>query len=587
MLTSTGTFSVKITEALRIVQATVADAPPFRVTLACGFTPLHLHTLLNAHLQLALPARAVHIKEGLYGDLCGTLEHITDSDGLVVVIEWPDLDARLDYRNSGAWGRDVMASVVEHATMALSRIRVALARVASGIPITLALPSLPIVPIFSAPGWMTSEAELLLNGALLQFGGELAHDGRVRVVSRERLAQESPWEARFDIKSDLKAGLPYSIQHADAMAALLAKTLVPAAPKKGVISDLDDTMWKGIVGDEGAENVKWDLHGDAQMHGLYQKLLGSLSDSGTLVGVASKNDPAVVAKTFERSDMILRSEQVFPIAASWNAKSGAVKSILEIWNIAADSVIFVDDSPMELAEVASQHPGMECVLFPKEDPVACLQMLRRLRDLCGKDKVSSDDLLRLASIRQGAAFRQQAEGGSAPESFLQQAQASITFDFSAAGEPRTLELVNKTNQFNLNGRRWAEADWHKEVANDKALIVAASYEDKFGPLGTIAVAKANFQGERVLVDTWVMSCRAFSRRVEHQTLRLLFDSTGAAEIEFAFQPTAKNGPTQDFFASLLGEAPGAAFSLKKSQFDERCPALYHEVRELKKAEAHG
>ena len=444
-----------------------------------------------------------------------------------------------------------------------------------------------MVPVFSAPGWQASEAELLLNGALLQFAAELAHDGRVRVVSRERLAQQSPWETRFDLKSDLKAGLPYTIQHADETAALLAKALVPPAPKKGIISDLDDTMWKGIVGEVGPENVQWDLHGGAQMHGLYQKLLGSMSDSGTLVGVASKNDPAVVTKAFERSDMILRSEQVFPIEASWNAKSGAVKSILEIWNIAADSVIFVDDSPMELAEVAAQHPGIECVLFPKEDAVAALQMLRRLRDLCGKDKVSSDDLLRLASIRQGASFRQQAEGGSAPESFLEQAQAVITFDFSAAGEPRTLELVNKTNQFNLNGRRWADADWHKDAASDKSLIVAVSYEDKFGPLGTIAVAKARFQGSRLLVDTWVMSCRAFSRRIEHQTLRLLFDIAGVDEIEFAFQPTAKNGPTQEFFALILGGAPTTEFSLKKSQFDERCPALYHEVRELKKAEAHG
>lgn len=578
---------MKITEALRIVQTTAADAPPFRVTLACGFTPLHLHTFLNAHLQLALPGRAVRLKEGLYGDLAGTLERISDGDGVVVVVEWPDLDARLDYRNSGAWGRDAMASVVEHATLALSRIKAALAHVPPGIPIALALPGLPLVPVFSTPGWLTSEAELLLNATVLQFAAELAHDGRVRVISRERLAQDSPWEKRFDLKSDLKAGLPYSIQHADAIAALLAKTLVPAAPKKGIISDLDDTLWKGIVGDEGPENVHWDLHGDAQMHGLYQKLLGSLSDNGTLVGVASKNDPGVVAKTFERPDMILRSEQVFPIEASWSAKSGAVKSILEIWNVAADSVIFVDDSPMELAEVSAQHAGIECVLFPKQDPVACLQMLRRLRDLCGKNKVSSDDLLRLASIRQGAAFRQQAEGGSAPEAFLEQAKAIVTFDFSAAGESRTIELVNKTNQFNLNGRRWAEADWHKEAANDKSLIVTVSYEDKFGPLGTIAVAKANFKGERLLVETWVMSCRAFSRRIEHQTLRLLFETAGVEEIEFAFQPTAKNGPTQEFFASLLGGVPTAEFSLNKSQFDERCPALYHEVRELKKAEAHG
>ena len=484
---------MKLTEALRIVQATVAEAPPFRVTLACGFTPLHLRTFLNAHLQLASPSRAVRIKEGLYGDLCGTLERLAESDGVAVVIEWPDLDARLDYRNSGGWGRDSLASVVEHATMALERIQAALMRIPSGVPVALALPSLPIVPIFSAPGWQASHVELVLNGALLHFASELARDGRVRVVSRERLAQESPWETRFDLKSDLKAGLPYSIAHADRLAELLAKTLVPPAPKKGIISDLDDTMWKGIVGDEGPENVHWDLHGDAQMHGLYQKLLGSLSDNGTLVGVASKNDPAVVAKAFERPDMVLRPEQVFPIEASWNAKSGAVKRILETWNIAADSVIFVDDSPMELAEVAAQHPGIECVLFPKEDPVAALQMLRRLRDLCGKDKVSSDDLLRLASIRQGAAFRKQAEGGSAPETFLEQAQAVVTFDFSAAGEPRTLELVNKTNQFNLNGQRWAEADWHKETASDQSLIVTVSYEDKFGPLEPSRLRRRSFR----------------------------------------------------------------------------------------------
>ncbi len=578
---------MKITEALRIVQTTPADATPFKVALACGFTPLHLRTFLNAHLQLALPGRAVRITEGLYGDLCGTLERSGESDGVVVVIEWADLDARLDYRNAGAWGRDTVASVVEHATLVLERLKAGLGRIPSGVPVALALPSLAIAPIFPAPGWQSSEAELLLSSTLSHFAAELAHDGRVRVVSGERLAQESPWETRLDLKSDLKAGLPYTIKHADALAALLARTLVPPAPKKGIISDLDDTMWKGIVGEVGPENVHWDLHGDAQMHGLYQKMLGSLSEHGTLVGVASKNDPAVVAKAFERPDMILRPEQVFPIEASWNAKSGAVKRILETWNIAADSVIFVDDSPMELAEVAAQHPGIECVLFPKQDPVAALQMLRRLRDLCGKDKVSSDDLLRLASIRQGAAFREQAEGGAAPESFLEQAKAVITFDFSAAGEPRTLELVNKTNQFNLNGRRWAPADWHKETSSDRSLTVAVSYEDKFGPLGTIAVAKSQFHEDRLLVDTWVMSCRAFSRRIEHQTMRLLFESAGVKEIEFSFEPTAKNGPTQEFFASLLGEAPKAAFRLRKSQFDERCPALYHEVRELKKAEAHG
>jgi len=113
------------------------------------------------------------------------------------------------------------------------------------------------------------------------------------------------------------------------------------------------------------------------------------------------------------------------------------------------------------------------------------------------------------------------------------------------------------------------------------------YEDKFGPLGTIAVVKAHFKAERLLVDTWVMSCRAFSRRIEHQTLRTLFETAGVDEIEFAFEPTAKNGPLQEFFSTFLSETPRAAFRLTRPQFEEHCPSLYHETREMKKAEAHG
>jgi FkbH-like protein len=587
VLLAIGLPRVKITEALKIMQGAVADAPPFKLTVACGFTALHLRTFLNAHLQLALGNRSVNITEGLYGDLCGTLEFVGEPDAVAVLIEWPDLDPRLDFRNSGAWGHDTAIGVVEQASLTLSRIAVALEKIPAGIPIALSLPTLPVPPLFPTPGWLWSEAELLLKARVLHFAADLAREARVRVISVERLAHESPWESRFDLKADLKAGLPYTVKHAERMAAVLSNALVPPAPKKGVITDLDDTLWKGIVGEVGPENVQWDLASDAQVHGLYQKLLGSLAEHGTLVGVASKNDPSVVAAAFERADLILRPEQVFPIEAGWHAKSASVSRILRTWNIAADSVIFVDDSPMELAEVSAEHPGIECMLFPKGDPLAALQLMRHLRDLCGKDKVSAEDSLRMASIRQGAAFREQVEGGAASEAFLMQANAAITFDFSAAAEPRALELVNKTNQFNLNGRRYAQAEWNRENSSDRAIVLAVNYEDKFGPLGTIAVVKGRFKGEHFLVDTWVMSCRAFSRRIEHQTLRTLFDTVGTADIEFMFESTAKNAPLQDFFAAYLGGRPTAAFSLSRTQFEQSCPSLYHEVRETRRAEAHG
>lgn len=580
-----------ITEALRITQRAPRDARPLAVTLACGFTPLHVQTFLAAHLQKALPDRKVTIALGLYGSLAATLESLPDAappDALAIALEWPDLDPRLDYRSAGSWGLAAASDIVSSARVMLDRIAAALARIPSGPRVALSLPTLALPPLFHTPGWQASEPELALQSAVFQFAADVARGGRIAVINPQRLAEASSAAARHDLKSDLYIGLPFTTEHADKLASQLALALVPPSPKKGIISDLDDTLWDGIVGEVGPDAVTWDLTSHSHQHGLYQKLLGSLADAGTLIGIASKNDPAVVAKAFERKDLLLRPQQVFPIEVHWNAKSGSVARILETWNIAADSVIFVDDSPMELAEVAAAHPGIECVLFPKNDHKAFLAMLWHLRDRCGKERVSKDDALRLESIRQGAAFREQASAGAAPETFLQQIGASVTFDFSAAGEPRVLELVNKTNQFNLNGRRYAQADWQKLVSDESAVLAAVRYEDKFGPLGTIAAVAGQLNGAKTLaIEAWVMSCRAFARRIEHQTLKMLFDTTGVSAIEFRFTPTEKNGPLREFFATFLGEEPQSEFRLTRQQFEAKCPPLYHEVREMRRAEAHG
>ena len=589
-LAQKGCCTVTITEALKITQSAPRDARPFAVTLACGFTRLHLHTFLAAHLQQALHDRRVTISSGLYGNLVGTLEALTDAafpNGLVIVLEWADLDARLDYRSAGAWDLSVEDDIVVSARAVLERIRAALMLVPTGPRMALSLPTLPLPPVFHTPGWQASAPEMLLQADVSRLAADLVQDGRIAIINMQRLAEDSPVVERLDLKSDLYTGLPYSVQHADKLASQLARALAPPAPKKGIISDLDDTLWSGIVGEVGPDAVTWDLASHTHLHALYQKLLASLAECGTLIAVASKNDPAVVETAFQRKDLLLRPQQVFPIEVHWNAKSGSVGRILETWNIGADSVIFVDDSPMELAEVAATHPGIECVLFPKDDYPGCLRMLRHLRDRCGKERVSADDTVRLESIRQSAAFREQASGGTAPESFLQQVRAVVSFDFGAGGQPRVLELVNKTNQFNLNGRRYTEADWRKLLDKPAAVVVAVSYEDKFGPLGTIAVAAGELQEQNLTVESWVMSCRAFARRIEHQTLKVLFATTGAREIAFDFAPTPKNGPLRDFFASLLGEEPQAQFRLTRSQFDDQCPALYHEVREMRRAEAHG
>src|SRR5260370_877595 len=217
---------------------------------------------------------------------------------------------------------------------------------------------------------------------------------------------------------------------------------------------------------------------------------------------ASKNDPEIVEAVFRRPDIVLPRNRVFPVEAHWNAKSESVTRILDTWNVHADSVVFVDDSSSELAEVKSAHPEMECIRFDAQDYAEVHSLLYRLRDLFAKRTITQEDSLRRESLRAGSVFP---EGTKLPdashEDFLRDHEAKITFDFAAAKNPRSLELVNKTNQFNLNGTRYNEAEWHGRFAASNTFAVNASYRDKNGPLGVIAVLAGQSSETAVPVNT--------------------------------------------------------------------------------------
>lgn len=571
---------MNLTEALKILQRNPADAQPFTVKLACGFTPLHLQTFLGAYLCGALPDRRIAITPGLYGDLAGCLDGLVNGGnlphGVAVALEWSDLDQRLGFRGSGSWAPSALADILGESKRMLDRIGAALGRIAA--PVALSLPTLPLPPLFHTPGGQASAAEWALRRQVADFAERVAQLPGVRMLSPAKLEEQSPAAGRFDLRSDLATGLPYSLPHAGALASLFTMLLAPAAPKKGLITDLDDTLWCGLVGELGPEGVSWDLASHHQLHGLYQKLLAALAEEGVLIAVASKNDTGIVEKAFARPDLLVKPQQIFPMEVHWSPKSGSVERILRAWNIGADSVVFIDDSPMELAEVGAAHPGIECIRFPVNADGEGYALLRRLRDLFGKPRVSAEDSLRLESIRQGAAFQEASADGANEETFLEQAQAKIVIDFGAAGDPRVLELVNKTNQFNLNGIRYTEADWQRRLGEPGAFLATVSYTDKFGPLGKIAVIQGRAGSGRMHISTWVMSCRAFSRRIEFQSLKKLMERFSAQEITFDFKPTAKNGPTQEFLAGLLG-AGEPPIALTRQQFLDKSPRLYHEVEE--------
>ena len=571
-----------LADALRLAAAgpPSATAGTVSVALACGFTPMHLQTFLCAQLRLCYPERVVRIAGGLYDDIPGTLERCAEDrfDAVVLVLEWPDIDPRLGLRRLGGWSPRVSAEIVEHAAAALARCEQLVGAVAGRSPVVVSLPTLPLPPLFSTAGWQASVHELHLRERLSGFATAVAAQARVRVISTQTVDALSPLGDRLDVKSTFMSGFPYRTAHASWLAEILARAVHNPQPKKGLITDLDNTLWRGIVGDDGPAGVSWDLDHQSQAHGVYQQFLRALAEEGVLVGVASKNEPDVVDEAFAREDLLLTEEHVYPFAVSWGSKAHAVTRVLEAWNVHADSVVFVDDSPIELAEVAREHPGMECVLFPARDPRGIYETIARLRDLFGRAVVSEDDTLRVASLRSraGTAAADGTDGYS--EAVLAQAQPHLTLDFRLdTTDARALELVNKTNQFNLNGRRFTEREWVEYLADPHAFLLTATYKDRFGPLGKIAVLAGRVDESHVRVATWVMSCRAFARRIEHQCVAHLFERFPGRALAFSYHQTPRNAPLARCLTELLGEAPGERPVLTPDRFAARCPALPHRV----------
>jgi FkbH-like protein len=569
-------------EALEILKRPAGEnSPSLRVFLACGFTPLHLQTFLAAHLRNLRSTHRADVTTGLFGDLAGNLERLDSEryDAVAVAIEWTDLDPRLGVRTLGGWQPEKLPDILECSARSLERLAHALRRIA--LPAAVSLPTLPLPPLFYTGTMRSSAEELILKREVATFAASISQERRIAVIRQQELDKRSLVAGRFDFRTEITQGFPYKTGHASAIGELMAELIVGSQPKKGLITDLDDTLWAGILGEQGVDGVQWHLEEHAQLHGLYQQLLASLASAGALIAVASKNDPELVVAAFERNDLILPKERVYPIEANWNRKSESVQKILRTWNILPDAVVFVDDSPMELAEVQGAFPEMECVLFPKSDYGAFWAMLEHLRDRFSKPFVTEEDSLRLQSIRNSAGLDGPLKAEQVSTSdFLKAAEGQLTFIQGVPAEDtRALELVNKTNQFNLNGIRYDEALWSRVIRDPHVRVITVSYEDKFGKLGRIAVMLGRVEGKTMILESWVMSCRAFSRRIELHCLEYLFERFGFEQIVFQVVKTDRNGPLVEFLQGLTEDTVQEPLCLPRAAFFSRAPERPHHITE--------
>ena len=326
-------------------------------------------------------------------------------------------------------------------------------------------------------------------------------------------------------------------------------------PKKVLVLDLDNTLWGGVVGELGALHVGVGETAEGEAFTLFQKYLKALSQRGVTLAVASKNNFDDAREPFQvNPGMVLTLEDFAAFEASWQPKAESLRSIARTLNLGLDSFVFFDDNPAEREQVRQALPQVAVVDVPDE-PAEYIRALESGLWFEALD-ITEEDRQRTRTF--GA--EQQRRTIQAQVTNLDDYLTSLNMEAKVAlvtdaELPRVVQLLGKTNQFNLTTRRHSEDDVRRLLADDRAIGLTVRLCDRFGDYGLIAVLLAipDDDASSLLIDTWLMSCRVIGRSVEEFTCQMLLEEArkkGYRQIVGRYIPTPKNGLVADLYPRL-------------------------------------
>jgi FkbH-like protein len=362
-----------------------------------------------------------------------------------------------------------------------------------------------------------------------------------------------------------------------AMAAEIARLVagLRRPMRKVLVLDLDNTLWGGVVGDDGLEGIEL---GDTSPRGeafkAFQRYARSLKQRGVLLAVCSKNDHARAAEAVERHpEMVLRMEDFVVFKANWEPKSENLRAIAAELELGLDSLVFADDNPAEIEIVRQFVPEVATILLGP-DPAAYVGQLQDAR-LFEPQRITEEDLARSEQYRAEARRREAAASITDMDAYLASLEMRATLGaFVPVDFPRIAQLIARSNQFNLTTRRRTEAEVAAVAADPARAAFTVRLADRFGDHGLISVVIAEITGDVFAIDTWLMSCRVLKRQVEevvvNEMVRLAAER-GCARLRGLYLPTAKNAMVRDLYPRMgfapAGESPDAlAFELELERF---------------------
>ncbi|MCG2632721.1 HAD-IIIC family phosphatase [Bradyrhizobium sp. WYCCWR 13023] len=359
-------------------------------------------------------------------------------------------------------------------------------------------------------------------------------------------------DERFFLHAKIPCAPEHLVNYAYNVSSVIAAEL--GLSRKCLVLDLDNTLWGGVIGDDGLGGIRVS-QGEPEGEGFlaFQRYVKTLKARGVILAVCSKNNESIAREVFEKHpDMLLRLDDISCFVANWTDKAANLRAIARQLNIGLDSLVFIDDNPAERSIIRQMVPAV-AVPEVSTDPVDFIATLDR-HQYFQVSSIGQEDFKRSEFYRANAMRGAVESSATGMEDFLRSLEMTATIGpVLPTTLERTAQLINKSNQFNLTTRRRSSADVLALMNSPDWIAVTASLTDRFGDNGLVSVVFGHVEEDVLDVDTWLMSCRVLKRGLEHFVLNYLCDQAGARGlrcIRGTYIPTAKNELVRDHYADL-------------------------------------
>lgn len=414
----------------------------------------------------------------------------------------------------------------------------------------------PLAPLF---GSLDATLAGSARAAIAQFNATLARDVASRadvLIDVDALSQAVGLDAWHDDRDWHLAKLPFARSALPLYADFVLRAIaaIRGKARKCLVLDLDNTLWGGVIGDDGLEGIAID-QGDArgEAHRAVQRAALDLRRRGIVLAVCSKNDDATARIPFrEHSGMLLKEDDIAVFVANWDDKASNLERIAQRLDIGLDALVLLDDNPAERAQVRLALPQ---VAVPElgDDPSTFVRSLM-MAGYFESVAFTPEDLARADQYRGNANRSELMEGSRDLGQFLLSLDMLIRFaPFQAQGRKRITQLINKTNQFNLTTRRYTETQVAEIEASTAHYSLQVNLADRFGDNGMICAIICQRRDDEWEIDSWLMSCRVLNRKVEEAICnRIARDAkdAGATRLIGLYRPTPRNNIVAKLFEQL-------------------------------------